>query len=159
MSTIYADNIQPNLGSGVSIPGHVIQVVSADYSTPNNTTSGSFVDTGLSTSITPTNSSSKVLALVQCTVNIGGTGDNGCGFQLVREATNIWTSASGAFYNYASSGGTLYMASVFHLNYLDSPNSTSSVTYKLQFSARNGISATAQTGNTPSTITLMEIAQ
>lgn len=41
MSTIYADNIQPNLGSGVSIPGHVIQHAYTTMDDPISTSSSS----------------------------------------------------------------------------------------------------------------------
>ena len=49
------------IGSGVVFPaGHVIQVQSAVYSTSTSNNTGSYVDTGLTASITPTSTSSKV---------------------------------------------------------------------------------------------------
>ena len=64
MSTMYVNKVQElNVGSGVQIPGHVIQIVEGDYNTQTDITSTSYVDTGLSVTITPKSSSSKVYVI------------------------------------------------------------------------------------------------
>ena len=58
MSTLYVDNLQPNLGSGVSIPGHVIQV--QEYVGPYLTTFSTGETAILTASFTPLNTGSKL---------------------------------------------------------------------------------------------------
>ena len=63
MSTIYVDNLaEKTSGAGVKIAGHVIQVVEGSTSTPDSTSSTSVVDSGLTATITPKFSTSKILA-------------------------------------------------------------------------------------------------
>ena len=45
--------------------GKILQVVNATYSTQTTSSSSTYADTGLSASITPSSSSSKVLVIVQ----------------------------------------------------------------------------------------------
>jgi hypothetical protein len=71
--------------------GQVLQVVNATYSTQINTTGATFIDTGLTASITPKFSTSKVL----CIVNMVGVGkdttNTWASFKLVRGSTTIIT--------------------------------------------------------------------
>ena len=53
MSTLYVDNLQPNLGSGVLIPGHVIQYKSVKDDTATTLAPGSGSFTIVSLSFTP----------------------------------------------------------------------------------------------------------
>jgi hypothetical protein len=156
------------LASGQSIPkaalptGSVLQVVQGTYSTAATTTSaGTMVDTGLSASITPTSSSSKVLVVI----NQNGVYRTGSIYamidmRLVRNSTAIQTICASAFWagNFPDLT-TLYGASI-SAAYLDSPATTSSTTYKTQYQIPSGLNGTigAQTGSSVSTITLMEIA-
>lgn len=140
--------------------GNVIQVVQATYATVTTTTSTSFVDSGLTASITPTSSTSKILVFVNGVSNYQRPLTNidaGVGFQIVRNSTSIYNHNL-AFYTYiqgASSTNDFYAQ--FSMSYLDLPATTSSTTYKLQFRTYTG-SAKTQPDSTPSTITLMEIA-
>ena len=146
--------------------GNVIQVVSATYSTSSTTTSTSFVDTGLSASITPTSSSSKILVLVSMFANSnvtsGNARDTGGSFRVVRTSTAIWGSNSQPnFYIDGSTGATLSfnVHNLWNVNYLDSPATTSSTTYKIQYSALSGRTIGINPGSTAdSVLTLMEIA-
>jgi hypothetical protein len=140
--------------------GSVIQVVQGIYSTQTTTTSTSFVDSGLSASITPKFATSKIL------VTVNGIGkynrsltniDAGIGLQIVRGSTSVYNHNI-AYYTYiqgASSVNDFYVQ--FFMNYLDSPATTSNTTYKLQFRTYTG-EARTQTDSAPSSITLMEIA-
>jgi hypothetical protein len=142
--------------------GSVLQVVNAVYGTGSAgvTTSASFVDTGLTASITPSSSTSKILV----TFNLSGIAKNGgntaMGVQLVRGSTAILGLNGIAGYE-----GTTGYNGVGDIGttYLDSPATTSSTTYKVQaltFNAGsvywNQIYTASYTVS--STITLMEIA-
>lgn len=144
--------------------GAVLQVVNATYSTSTSTASTSFSDIGLTASITPKSATSKILVIVTVNNYILRSGsDCGGSIQLVRGASAIWTQATSG----ASNGGGLYMYAMGCLttnlgalqtvNYLDSPATTSSTTYKVQHCAVSG-TIYSQYGSTPSTITLVEVA-
>ena len=141
--------------------GSVVQVVSATYSTETIVASTSYVDSGLSASITPTSASNKILVIVSQSV---GSGQNTNGtrtyeLQLLRGATTISDRDSYAYGGVASNGyfeigldGTQIV--------LDSPATTSSTTYKTQGrmdSTASNTSLIFQQGSGESTITLMEI--
>jgi hypothetical protein len=139
--------------------GSVLQVVQATYSTLVSAVTSTYVDTGLTLSITPTSSSNKILILMSQQVSIqGGGADSGCQFQILRNSTQIYQTAPGAIYFYSATSGNenrIYQS----LIYFDSPNTTSNTTYKLQGKDANfGSSLSFNDGNSPSTITLMEIA-
>ena len=136
--------------------GNVIQVVQATYSTITSNSTSTYADTGLSASITPTSSSSKILVLVS---------QNGCRKQgndtylqlrLVRGSTTIATFAGAAAYTGTTTTNDIGSVSI---EYLDSPATTSSTTYKTQLaSGSNNAQVNVQTVSDTSTITLMEIA-
>ena len=139
--------------------GNVIQVVQGTYSTETTTTSfqPTFVDTGLTASITPTSSSSKILVIAQIASPAKNGAITSIYMRLVRDSTTILDVGKGwiAYNNTTASNG---MAGC-PLNYLDSPATTSSTTYKVQITNENsGGTVRAQGSNTTSTIILMEIA-
>jgi len=138
--------------------GSVLQVVNATYSTQTGTSSATYADTGLTASITPKFTTSKVLVLVDMNVYKETTNTSG-GFKLVRNSTDLIVLDTFAGYtNSASPAGVGSLST----NYSDSPATTSSTTYKIQFKSMNGTSAvyinTGGYGAITSTITLMEIA-
>jgi len=138
--------------------GNVIQVVQGTYSTETTTTSNAptFVDTGLTASITPTSSSSKILVIAQI-ASPAKNGDNTSIYmRLRRDSTTILDVGKG-WIAYDNTTGSNGMAGC-PLNYLDSPATTSSTTYKVQFCSENFGTVRAQGSNTTSTIILMEIA-
>jgi hypothetical protein len=134
----------------------VVQVVFGSTSTQVNTNSSSFQDTTLSATITPTSSSNKILVLLNqngISKTSGNTG-NGVWLRLLRNSDQIALFA--AYQNFT--GTAINLTSAASLNYLDSPNTTSSLIYKTQY--RNNVAATdvyAQDGNVLSTIVLMEV--
>ena len=142
--------------------GSVLQVVSADYGTETSTTSTSFSDTGLTASITPTSSTSKILVMVcQNGVNKdAGNAGNAVRLNLLRGSTIILNISDLSSYT----GSSVVNVTSNSAYYLDSPATTSSVTYKTQFASRiSGQVSIVQSygsnaGYTRSTITLMEIA-
>lgn len=141
--------------------GKVLQVVQATYSTATATsTTGTWIDTGLSATITPSASTSKIL--VMTTQMIGQTGnmnDRGWNVQLLRGSTAIFPS-SGSYNTYLSITSVGDLRTTHSLHYLDSPATTSSTTYKTQMmnqTGRTAVTTTAQDTSQTSSIILMEI--
>lgn len=121
--------------SGLSA-GKVLQVVSATKSDTASTNSGTAVTTGLSASITPSSTSNKVLVMVS--FSYGSGADVNPSFQLYRDSTAIHLGDA-ASNRVRTSVGTLYQgtaAANMHngsINSLDTPSSTSSITYALYY--------------------------
>jgi len=134
--------------------GSVIQVVNATYSTQTNNASTTPVDTGLTATITPLFSNSKILVIVNQNGNSSYTANVGITFTLLRGSSVITTFAT--YYNTATTADTQDAAT----SYLDSPATTSATTYKTQMvkSQNSGTVYTQIDSKNTSTITLMEIA-
>ena len=136
--------------------GSVLQVVNATYSTQVTLGTATLTDTGLTASITPKFSTSKILVIVsQNGVGQAGGSNITLTLKLLRNSTSLINFENTIAYT----GGATNLRCASSTNYLDSPASTSSVTYKTQF-ANNAATGSAyvQAGNETSTITLMEIA-
>lgn len=138
--------------------GAVLQTVSATTSTQVINNTSTFVDTGLTATITPILATSKVLVLVSqngCNKRAGNSSSH-FHLQLLRGPTSIQILDSGGGYTGTSSD--LFFGSICSV-YLDSPATTSATTYKTQFRNNfNGASVEVQANSSASTITLMEIA-
>ena len=150
--------------------GKVLQVVSTTKTDTFSTASTSFVDvTGLSVSITPSSASNKILIIA----SVYGGNDTQFSFaRLMRDSTAICigdTNSSNnrnSFTNFYTGAAAIYTGGT--QNFLDTPATTSSITYKIQMTT--GGSGTvylnyggtgdtdASRGRTASTITVMEIA-
>jgi hypothetical protein len=144
---------------GLYAPGHVIQVVNASINTYLSTTSSTFIDTGLTATITPTSASSKILVLMDHAGCSKETASTGLRIKVLRSGTQIVYIADIDGYNASSS--TNFIGSI-SCNYLDSPSTTSAIIYKSQFSSslNTGLVSIGNYNATAvySTITLMEIA-
>ena len=175
MSTLNVKNIQYpagtgtiNVPSGTKIvsstsgglysPGNVIQTIQGSLNTAISTTSTSYINTGLSVTITPTNASSKILITAQLTGTSGAA--NGGGFAIYRNSSAIFTpSQTDATGPYMIYGGSAWQTPI--LNYLDSPGSTAALTYSIYWRAYstvfflNGLTTATTSGI--STITVQEI--
>lgn len=140
--------------------GKVLQVVSATYSTQYTTTSSSYQDTGLSASITPSASTSKVLVLASNNFGITRTGDDAYyAFQVLRGATVIYQgNANEGFAEANQSSNLRQFWNTDSISYLDSPATTSSTTYKFTIRSVGGGTAYAQyNNNSGPSIILLEI--
>jgi hypothetical protein len=152
--------------------GTVIQVVHATTTTEVAVSTATYTDTGVTASITPTSSSNKILVNAVLSINPRrDAGEYGAGFRLLRDSTTIIDSATNAtgpfsIYSVVSSSGTTFFQQ--YTNYpmmiLDSPSSTSSLTYKVQMrpynTANNGdvrINVSGGVTGSTSYITLMEV--
>ena len=139
--------------------GAVLQVVQATYSTASQTGSGTFQDTGLTATITPSSTSSKILVLVNQPLSISSATDTArdIAFNIVRGSTSIIQGMAEI-----DNPGTSSFNKVPGYNgliKLDSPSTTSATTYKTQFRVNAGSSDVyAQQHGGSSTLTLMEIA-
>jgi hypothetical protein len=176
MSTLYVDNLQPNLGSRVMAAGHVVQVVNATYdlrTEASGAASNSFSDTGLQAVITPSASNSKILVTFNCNgvaARLGGFHQEP-DLRITRNGTQVKIYA-----NLLYQGGVNFWipgandAHSFGASYLDSPATAASVTYKIQMRGNTSLSGDmrvainssgdgSNTAGGGSSITLMEIAQ
>lgn len=134
--------------------GKILQVVQSTYSTEVTSSSGTFADTGLSASITPSSTSNKVLVFVYNNwEKSSANGDNGLKYKLVRGSTDIFTS-----YIFGYTSTTLRLLGTYSAQYLDSPSTTSSTTYKLQFNNFvNSSAVITQNGGSTAVMILMEV--
>jgi hypothetical protein len=113
--------------------GKVLQVVQATSSTATIVASTTMTDSGLSVSITPTLSTSKVLILVSQGLLLKRNIDRALGgWRLMRGATEILNGNDGFFILSNGSINQAWMQGYYALNYLDSPATTSATTYKTQ---------------------------
>ncbi len=153
--------------------GTVLQVVSASTLSLGTSTSTSYADTGLTATITPSSASNKIMVFVSQSFQAVGGDAVGYGYQvnagvqLLRQSTTLITSDndSGGKYSLgfgtgvAPASGNIALFTVWNINYLDSPATTSPQTYKTQFAkGTSGMSTNYANSSVRSSITLMEIA-
>jgi hypothetical protein len=137
--------------------GSVLQVINAKYNTATSTTSGTPFDSGLTASITPSNTSNKILVLVSS--NGVQLPSNSFGKVTLTDGSNNVLTIILTPVGYTNSGDDSVdsVSTCFH----HSPESTSTQTYKVRGELLGGTQMIFQTstgGNSESTITLMEIA-
>jgi hypothetical protein len=136
------------------VGGKVLQVVTATDSTTRNTTSSSFVTASntLSVNITPSSTSSKIFIVVNAAGYINATGD--ANYTIYRDSTNLGGSnGMTILYNETAAQINASIA----MSYLDSPSSTSQLTYQVYFKTVAG-TAYLNYPNMKASITAYEIA-
>jgi hypothetical protein len=137
--------------------GKVVQIVSATYAVETVTSGTTFIDSGLTATITPTSASNKVLVFVsqQGCYKSQGNANNGLFLRLLRASTNIASFLENGLYTET----TLRLSGFGNTTYvLDTPATTSATTYKTQF--KNGFAAAevgVQKDSAVSSIVLMEV--
>lgn len=139
--------------------GAVLQVVQGTYGTQVTNSTDQYVDTGLSATITPTSTSSKVLVTVSQTSCYKSSGNSGNAiYLLLVKGNNVTVGLITYFGLYTATA--IQNRGNFDYMYLDSPATTSAVTYKTRFmNPQNVAECGVQVGSvTNSTMTLMEIA-
>ena len=149
-----------NGGTGASsfTKGKVLQVVTGTTSTRVESSSTTNVDTGLSVTITPSSSSNKIYIIgtqAECFKSNGNSG-NSIHLRLLKDSTEILDIVDRGLLTQS----TIENMCNIGFNHLDSPATTSAITYKTQF--HNHLSAShcavqQQNGKGVSTITAMEI--
>jgi hypothetical protein len=148
------------LASGVG--GKVLQVVNVNFSSTASTSGSTFVDTGLSASITPSSASNKILILASFGMGMYPSGAAGYPkFQVVRDSTELTDTRKIIQNRDDGSRPNYQFGSVVSINFLDSPSATSSTTYKIQYrndASSGGTLYINPDGTESSNLTLMEIA-
>ena len=148
----------------------VIQVKSTAKTDSFSTGASSYTDiTGLSVSITPTSASNKILVMMTLTCG-NDTATVFMPVRLMRDSTaiDIGNAAGSRTQASGGSGRVNDVSDTYSLNaiFLDSPGTTSAITYKVQIFANSGTSFVGSnglnadnpaTGRYPSTITVMEV--
>jgi hypothetical protein len=136
--------------------GSILQVVTGNTSTPVTSTTSTYIDSGLTATITPKSTSSRVLVQVfQYFGKDTGNAENRVQVQLLRGSTGLINS--GGLINYT--GSVSFSINAFCMAHIDAPNTTSATTYKTQFmNPNNTANVRAQYGDGLSTIVLMELA-
>ena len=135
LTSLNASNLSSGTVPAARLPsvGKVLQVVSTNNGTVFSTSSGGYVDvSGLSVTITPSATSSKVLVTLDYTTDTQN--DNTVfSVQLVRGSTAIGNAAHGNQMMHMNANE--YDTGGF--TFLDSPSTTSATTYKLQVKTGN----------------------
>jgi len=134
--------------------GKILQVIEDTLDAEFESSSTSFVDTGLSVNITPSATSSKILIIGNA---CGDTKGNRYIYaSLFRDSTNLatGTGADGFGIIYTADGERLYGS--LPMMKLDSPNTTSQVTYQLRARTNSGGFRITQHNQT-SSIIVMEV--
>ena len=171
-SELRVDKIIPTTGAPTDGGGGIIQVKMGTLTSKFNTASSSMVDCGLSVTITPTRSVSKILVQV----SLGSLSNNErykrAFMNIVRGSTNVITgdAATGdevtaAVCSRSADDNHIQIPVSFMV--LDSPATTSATTYKVQLSRgadsgtvylNGSAGADAYAGNAASTIIVMEVS-
>jgi hypothetical protein len=130
----------------------ILQVVSATTTTLTATASTTWVDTTLTASITPQSTSSKILVIPSHSL-YNFTAGTGGGLRIDRSGTVILTHADCGL-NTGGNAVTQWMT-----QYLDSPATTSALTYKTQQNRGTGSGTFyTQVNGNPATLILMEVS-
>ena len=163
-SELRVDKIVPTDGVPTGGGGGIIQVKQTVDNTTETITDTNYNDAGsLSVSITPKFSSSKIL--IMATTNVQTFRNNQettGGLRLLRDSTEIIE------YPYAfvlecgtSTNGRIFYNTNHSATYLDSPNTTSAVTYKVQlkvYGTSNNNRLSYNQNSSKSTILVMEVS-
>jgi hypothetical protein len=139
--------------------GSVLQVVNATYTTNVTTSSTSMIATGLTANITPLSSSNKILVLCSMVGCGGNASNNNPHFEIYRNGSSV------SYFDDILGYGTSSLNVATSITWLDSPASTSALTYTIYWKRVGGGGGVAFINNyitaanqTVSTLTLMEIA-
>tara|TARA_B100000963_G_C22425037_1_gene579478 strand:- start:32 stop:577 length:546 start_codon:yes stop_codon:yes gene_type:complete len=181
MSILKVDTInEKTSGNGVQIAGHVVQTLSdtstVTESTNTRASSNTFANSSLSITITPKSASSKIVVNAVVSTGAASGADASVILRLVRDSTPIGIGdASGNRIRAGSGRGTENQGNNSILNIplqaIDTPNTTSAITYTVQFAIRGtGVTTsylnrsgsdgdTAEHQRTSSSLVIQEIAQ
>jgi hypothetical protein len=132
--------------------GKILQVVNGTYSTLFSTTSTSYVDSGPTLTITPTSATSTIYIIHNGNYT-RNTSAGAVNIRIVRNGTAIKTYNSQF---YATAAG--FFRGSIAMTHMDSPATTSALTYKIQISNDQVETITAQYNNEQSIITAFEVA-
>ena len=160
-----------NGGTGATsfAKGKIVQkVINRNATAVNVTSDGTYVDTGITATITPTSSSNKILVIPAMSfLQYQQNSDHrmNTDVRIVRGSTAVetWGNDAGTLQDvgigtYSYDGSAVAHAGIWSTIYEDSPNTTSATTYKVQVSnVNNKPQFGAQHGDKASTMTLLEV--
>ena len=141
--------------------GKVLQVVQGTTTTSTTISSSTLTDTTITATITPSASTSKILVLVMSNPDYYRTSGTNATMDAVvkRDSTTILdfnTGDKSASYIEVTGVINVYAQTFFNISYLDSPATTSAITYKVQAAAVTGTTIW-QSNSKTSAIILIEI--
>ena len=139
--------------------GSVLQVVHNVVTGQVSNGGTSYLDTGLTATITPQFSTSKILVIVAQPMmfSIATTSQREGYWNICRGSTQLIEGGSAFDLSYANEFQVMAFGN--NLSYLDSPSTTSATTYKTQMKVSGGTcDIYVGYGNTSGAMTLMEIA-
>ena len=160
-----------NGGTGATsfAKGKIVQkVINRNTTGVAVSTNGTYTDTGVTATITPTSSSNKILvipAMAFLQYQQSSNARMNTNVRIVRGSTAVetWGNDAGtladvAIGTYSYDGNAVAHAGIWSTIYEDTPNTTSSTTYKIQISNIDGnVQFGAQHGDKASTMTLLEV--
>ena len=152
MGTIFVDNLEPQSGTSLTLGasgdtislasgatagfGKIGQVVETTSTANQTTTSSSFVAvSGMSLSITPTFTSSKIYLTAMQVLGIGSGGGYMQRVSIFRDGSNLNGNDNGLASFGTDASGTNVTTPII---YLDSPSTTSAITYQIYFRSVGG---------------------
>jgi hypothetical protein len=166
-TVLTADSAEPTgmkwAAAGGGGGGKVLQVVSATTSTAVSISTVTFTDSGITASITPLFSTSKILVLITAQSKIArnqsGINYVNSSFKLLRGATVILDNSETLHSQYYSNQTEFNQAMTRAIHFYDSPATTSATTYKLQGNVSSSLGTLQFQSDSASTssIILMEI--
>jgi hypothetical protein len=154
MTTLYVDNIAPNLQSRVSVPGHVIQVVSNAVQDTSTAISTSTWVNMVEVTITPTSATNKIYLQASSCFYMSGTVT--LSTAIFKDGSSVKTTGNGWLGYNKHDVSNNHRDTITHI-FMDTAGSTGSITYSFQVYA-NGSGLEYSASGTPTIITAMEIA-
>lgn len=142
--------------------GAIKQIVSMTSASTTTVTSGSYTDTNLTLSITPTSASSKIImfaSMPELFINRNTTTDvSGSGYiRFMRGATSLITHSVGGYNVYNATSASKEIYTPIASFYVDSPATTSATTYKVQLQNSANWTIRDNLGAAAGSLFLMEI--
>ena len=158
MSELRTNRIVPRDGLTSGAYGGIIQIKYASDTNSQSSTSTTMADvTGASVTITPTRADSAILIMLTFSGNNAASGGARLQYQVVRTvggSSSTIFSVGEALVDYGTSN--IHVQGIGN-NFIDTPSTTSAVTYKLQFASHNGTQVQVN-NNGRTDLIVMEIA-
>ena len=136
----------------------ILQVISGLTQAQNSSASATYIDSGLTATITPQSTSNKILVVYSQNIYSANAATGG-GLRLVRDLPSANTVLrTDIDLTYGAGSGMLVTQTFI---YVDSPSSTSAITYKTQFNRSLGsgtMFVQANSANATSNILLFEVS-
>jgi len=115
--------------------GKVLQMVTTSYGSTVTINTTTFTDTGMTATITPSLTSSKILVMSYSNFFMfrNASGGMGVPIKLVRNnSTDLFSRDYARYFDFTNASGGRMSIADHSIIYVDSPSSTSALTYKIQ---------------------------